>query len=128
MYKRQVITKAVELDARDQSAEKEQDARLIPGVPTYIQYPYLAGLIAGLAGWATARRWWTKIVPEKALPEAGRGAAARIARLPADLAFLLVFLPLAGMPAFLVHSVLQVVEMILAPFRWIRRRFLTSKV
>jgi len=124
----EVITKAVELDARDQSTEKEHDARLIPGVPTYIQYPYLAGLIAGLAGWATARRWWGKIVPKRAAAEAGSGAAARIARLPGDLAFLLVFLPLAGMPAFFVHSVLQMVEMIVAPFRWIRRKFLISKV
>jgi hypothetical protein len=124
----EVITKAVELDVRDESAEKERDARLIPGVPTYIQYPYLAGLIAGLAGWATARRWWMKIMPEKAAAEAGRGAAARLSRLPADLAFLLVFLPLAGMPAFLVHSVLQMVEMVVAPFRWIWRKFLISKV
>ena len=67
-------------------------------------------------------------MPKRAAAEAGRGAAARIARLPGDLAFLLVFLPLAGMPAFLVHSVLQMVEMIVAPFRWIRRKFLISKV
>lgn len=123
----ELITKAVEIDARDESTEKERGARLIPWVPTYIQYPYLAGLVAGLAGLATARRWWMRLIPASR-PDGPAKRAGRLRRLPVDLAFVLLFLPAAGLPAFLVHSIVQLAEAIIAPFRWIRRKFLLSRV
>lgn len=115
----EVVTKAVDIRVRDRSTELEYDARLIPGVPTSIQFPYLIGLIAGLLAWPTARRWWTKILTER--DDAVQHAEAPARRLAAGLAFILLFLPLVGILAFLVQTGMQVVDVVLAPLRWLRR-------
>ncbi len=123
----EVITKAVDIDARDQSAESELDARLIPGVPTSIQYPYLLGLIAGIAGLATARQWWRKLISEPVLEEVQPRPFSRLERVASELVFVLVFLPVVGLPAFTVQAIGQATHAVLAPLKWVKRKFLTSK-
>ena len=122
----EVITNAADIDTRDQSAETELDTRLIPGIPTYIQYPYLGALLAGLLGWPTARGWWLKL--RARLSGNSASGPTGIGRVGSEAAFALIFLPIVGGPAFAVQVVHQSVEAIRAPFRWMRRRFLTSKV
>jgi hypothetical protein len=115
----EVVTKAIDIRARDRGMELEYDARLIPGVPTSIQFPYLIGVVAGLLAWPTARRWWTKILTER--DDVVQHAATPSGRLASGLVFILVFLPLVGIPAFLVQTGIQVAEVLLAPLRWLRR-------
>jgi hypothetical protein len=123
----EVVTNAVSIDARDRDTQTESDARLIPWLPTSIQYPYLAGIVAGLAGWATVRKWWSV-----SLRAIGRRAQVQNLRswrrVASELLFVTVFLPIAGFPAFVIQGLHQLILMVLAPFRWIRRRFLLKHV
>jgi hypothetical protein len=121
-----VAVKAAEIYARDEARERELDARLVPGIPSGVQYFYLGALVAGLLAWQVSLAWWTRIwPPEQRQDYAGRVGyvAARIARF---LLCVLVFLPLAGLPALLWLGVLQIWNMITWPFRavsWLFGRF-----
>lgn len=112
-----VAMKSVEIYARDQDRERELDQRIIPGVPSGIQFAYLGALVAGLIAWQVSFGWWARIWPPEQRQEyRGRIGywAARAARLAACVA---LFLPLAGIPALLWLGILQVWTMITWPFR-----------
>ena len=124
----EIVTKAVEIHARDDSAQKEIDGQLIPGVPTYIQIPYLISLVVALICWSTLRRWWRRIWPARATVEGeGRGAAFA-SNLPRELVFFLAFMPFAAMPALIWQMAVQTWAQITAPFRWFARKFLRRQV
>lgn len=77
----------------------ELQSRLVPFVPSSIQWAYAALAVAGLAGWRTARVWWRRTWPlEKPADYAGR-AGWVMARAIRFAFFLALFLPLAGLPA-----------------------------
>lgn len=84
-----------------EARRRELQSRLVPFVPSAIQWAYVVLMVAGLAGWRTARVWWRRIWPlEKPADYAGSAGwiAARALRFAA---FLVLFLPLAGLPAFI---------------------------
>ncbi len=115
----EVVTKAAEIHVRDDSSQREIDGQLIPGIPTYIQIPYLIGIVAGILGWATSRGWWSRIWAPRPRAE-GQGRVAHWLRsVPNLLAYLLLFLPIAGMPAFAWHAMKQFWASVTAPFRWL---------
>lgn len=120
-----IAINAVQVFARDAEQERELDARLVPGIPSAIQYAYLGSLVAGLLAWQVSFPWWSRIWPPEQRHEyAGRLGyiAARAARI---LARIFLFLPLVGIPALLWLGVLQVWGLITAPFRfagWLRGR------
>lgn len=112
-----VAVKTVEIYARDQSSERELDARLVPGIPSSLQFAYLGSLVAGLIAWQVSSAWWARIWPAEQRQEyAGRLGywAARLTRL---IAYVAVFLPLVGAPAFLWLVILQLWAMVTWPFR-----------
>jgi len=116
-----VAVQAVKVYARDADREKELDARFIAGIPSAIQFGYLAGLVFGVLGLGVARSWWARIWP----PEQGseyRGVigyrAAQAARIAA---LVLVFLPIAGVPAFLWTILMQLWSLVTAPLRLMGR-------
>jgi hypothetical protein len=123
----QLVVKAVEVQARDMEREKELDARLIPGIPSSLQYLYLLNAALGSFAWPVSRSWWARVWP----PEQRAGysgwigyAAAVVAR---NLAFVLLFLPLVGNFAFLWHIAVQLWNLMTAPLRffsWLRSRML----
>ncbi|MET0431125.1 MAG: hypothetical protein ABWZ86_01500, partial [Hyphomicrobium sp.] len=123
----EVVTNAVSIDARDRDTQTEHDIRLIPWLPAAIQYLYLGAIVIGIAGWSMARNWWRKLTQAE-----DPGTPVSSLRLPrriiSELVFLLVFLPIVGLPAFTVQTLHQLIQTILAPFRWIRRRFLLKHV
>lgn len=113
-----VAVKSVEVFARDAEHERELDARLVPGVPSALQYAYLGSLVAGLLAFQVSFPWWNRLWPPEQRHEyAGRVGyvAARVARL---LARLFVFLPLVGIPALLWLGILQLWGLVTAPFRF----------
>lgn len=122
----QLVVKAVEVQARDMEREKELDARLIPGIPSTLQYLYLLNAALGLLAWPVSRSWWARVwPPEQRLGYSGwiGYAAAVVAR---NVAFVLLFLPLVGNFAFLWHIALQLWNLMMAPLRffsWLRGRF-----
>lgn len=115
-----VAMKTVEIYARDETHERELNARIIPGIPSTIQYVYLGSLVAGLLCFQVSFPWWARIwPPEQRQDYAGwiGYAAARVARL---MALLFVFLPVVGIPALFWLAVLQLWNMIAWPFRAMR--------
>ncbi len=121
----QVVTAAIRMDLVSSERRRELEARLIPGVPSDLQFGYVGLLIAGLVGLAAARGWWGRIwPPEQRQQYAGVPGflAARVARLAA---FVLVFLPLVAIPALLWTLALQIRSWITLPVRaarWLARR------
>ena len=124
----EIVTTAIEIHGSDQSTQLELGGRLIPGIPNYIQIPYFISLIAGVISWAIIRGWWRHIwTPRTVVAGEGRGRRF-IGELPRELAFFLVFVPLAGIPALFWQLALQTWASLTAPFRWFRRRFLQREV
>jgi hypothetical protein len=123
----ELVTNAVSIDARNRDAQTERDLRLIPWLPASVQIIYLAGIVCGIAGWAMARTWWSALLRVVGFRTAGEKRRAWM-RMLTECVYFLIFLPVVGFPAFTAQAIHQLVMMILAPFRWIRRRFLLKQV
>lgn len=121
-----VAVRAAEVYARDEARERELDARLIPGIPSTAQFVYLGSLVFGVLAFQVSRSWWGRLWPaEQRADYAGKFGywAARLTRL---LAFVVLFLPLVGIPAFVWLCLLQLWAALTAPvrgLRWLRARF-----
>lgn len=112
-----VVVKAAEVYARDEQRERELDARIVPGIPSALQFAYLGSLVAGLIAWQVSFTWWRRLWPAEQRREyAGRFGyiAARVARF---LACVLVYLPVVGIPALFWLGALQLWNMITWPIR-----------
>lgn len=119
----EIATKAIDVFARDEARDSELDARIVPWVPTYIQIPYLAGIIAGLISWASTWPLWQRVWPLRARAPDERWFVHLLRALPNAAAFLLLFLPVAGLPVFVVAMMVGLWQAVLAPFRWAGRLF-----
>lgn len=119
----EVITKSIEIAVRDQEAQMEYDLRLIPGVPSRVQGVYFAGLIGGVLGWATARNWWMRLWPPS-VPNGANRLTRFLRRTVREILYFVTFLPIVGVPAVVCQVALQMWNMVSAPFRWFRRKFL----
>jgi hypothetical protein len=112
-----VVVQAAEVYARDEERERELDARIIPGIPSALQFAYLGSLVAGLIAWQISFAWWQRLWPaEQRQDYAGRFGyiAARVARF---LACVLIYLPVVGIPVLFWLGVLQLWNVITWPFR-----------
>lgn len=121
-----VAVQGVSAFLRDGDRQRELDLRLIPGIPSWIQICYLAGIAAGVLGWSVARGWWARIWPPEGREDYGNAIGFRAAQGARFLAFVLAFLPVAGSFAFFWTLTLQLWHMLTAPFRlfgWLRARF-----
>jgi hypothetical protein len=114
-----VVTSAVEVHARDEARQTELDRRIVPFVPSDVQIAYIVGLVAGLMGWPVARGWWARLWPAEERAEYRGTAGYRAAQAVRFLAFLLVFLPIAGVPALLAALILQLFGIAMLPFRFL---------
>ncbi len=92
-------------------------ADFVPFVPSGLQIAYLVGVIAGLLGWPVASAWWQRIWPKEKRIEYGGEAGFRAAQGARLLAFVLLFLPVAGLPALVVATALQLFGIVLLPVR-----------
>jgi hypothetical protein len=118
-----------EADLRDESRHIELDRRIVPGISSSIQIGYLVVLALGLFGLGTGWSWWTGIWPTEDRAEYGSYIGYALARLVRGLAFVLVFLPLMGLPLFLRYVGLQLWALLTAPvrfMRWLRERLALS--
>lgn len=116
-----VVTNAIEAHARSKERQEELDARIVPGVPSLIQFGYLGALVAGLIGLPVARGWWRRLWPPERREEYAGALGYQAARVVKGAGFLLVFLPLVGLPALIVTLVQQVWAILTAPFRVLGR-------
>ena len=126
-----VAVKTVEIYARDQSSERELDARLIPGIPSSLQFAYLGSLVVGLVAWQVSSAWWARIWPAEQRQEYAGCLGYWAARLARLIAYVALFLPLVGPPAFLWLIIQQLWAMITWPFRaasWVWGRLSARRV
>lgn len=124
-----VATTDIKADLVDQDRQKELDRRIIPGIPFIYQISYLAGLVLGLVGLSYARALWLRLWPAEIAGEYAGRAGYWAARVVRGILFVLVFLPLVGIPvglwAMLKGLFDQLVFFVLLPFRllgWLWRK------
>ena len=82
-----------------ETRRRELALRLVPGVPSLVQWVYAGLLLAGSLGWRTARVWWRGLWPLEKRGEYAGALGYFVARLVRFGAFVVFFLPLAGLPA-----------------------------
>lgn len=125
----QVVTTAAELNVQSRERTEELERRIVPGIPSDIQYGVVFAYVFGLLGLGPLRRFWRYLLPSRA-GEPGRARVPGVlARLGRALLFLLVFMPLVGPFAFLaaivqsfIEGARRIVWLIAAPFRWLAGR------
>ncbi len=121
-----ITVAGIEAHVVEAERKRELDLRIVPGIPAAVQMSYLAALAMSLFGPMTGWRWWGRLwPPERRDDYAGLlgYVAARAARI---LAFLLIFLPLAGLPLLVRFLALQIWAILSAPmrlWRWLLGRF-----
>jgi len=116
-----IATQGITAFTRDRDQEREHALRLVPGIPSTLQIMYAISLFAGLMGLGVAREWWRKIWPQEKRREYAGKFGFQAARIARGLAFVLVFMPLVGIPAVLWSYLRPLIRIITAPFRFIGR-------
>ena len=117
-----VVTHAVAADLVSMKRQRELDWRLLAGVPSHVQIGFAAALVVGLVGLPVVLGWWRRVWPPEVRSHyAGRAGfeAARGVRLGV---FLVLFLPLAGIPAI----IWGIVSVLVWWFGWRRRQVETT--
>lgn len=122
-----VVTTAVEVHARDEDRQRELDTRIVPGVPAWMQILYLICLGAGVLGWPVASAWFTRIWPPEQRSEYGNAFGYRAAQVMRLAAFILLFLPIVGLPAFIASGILQFWNLATQLVRALRRLFVRAE-
>lgn len=115
-----VVTSAVEVHARGNARQEELDRRIVPYVPSWIQFAYLGGLLAGVLAWSVAGSWFARIWPPEQRAEYTSAIGYRAAQVVRLLACVLLFLPLVGGPALIVSLLQQVWALVTLPVRAVR--------
>jgi hypothetical protein len=101
--------------------QKEMDARIVRFLPAWVQNVFLAGVAAGLVAWRVSLGWWRRLWPQEDRKEYERAIGFYLAKAVRLLMFLIVFLPLAGMPALFAMLAMQLWEAVTYPVRLWRR-------
>lgn len=118
-----VVTTTVEVHARGEERQKELDRRIVPYIPSWYQFAYLAGLIAGVLGWPVASGWFARLWPQEEREEYGGIVGYRAAQAARLLAYLALFLPIVGVPALIMSLLQQLWALVTFPVRAIRWLF-----
>ncbi len=118
-----VVTSAIELHGKSESRAKELDRRIIPGVSSDLQIGFLLMVVAGVLGWPVARRWWRWVWPHEERQEYGSWLGYRSAQLMRFVFFLVLFLPLIGVPAMIWNFLLQAWAWLTLPWRILKWMF-----
>lgn len=90
---------AMRASMTSRARQAELDRRLLPLVPSLLQWGYLGLAALGLLALPTLRRWWRRIWPDEIAVDYSNPIALWLARGVRWLAFGLLFLPLASLPA-----------------------------
>ncbi|MCB1505382.1 MAG: hypothetical protein KDJ47_10450 [Hyphomicrobiaceae bacterium] len=124
-----VVSSGIKADLPDKERQQELDRRIIPGIPFLWQALYFGGLVLGLAGLSYVKSWWRWLWPAEDRAEYGGRFGYHAARAMRGAAFVLIFMPVAGIPAGLWALIKGTIDQlwffITLPFRvlsWLWRR------
>ena len=116
-----VVATAIEADLASSGRLEELDARIVPGIPSDVQFGYLGLMLAGILGLPVAWLWWGRLWPAERRAGYSNALGFHLARSVRLLFFVLVFLPVSGIPAALSNVAMQLWMMLTFPFRFFRR-------
>ncbi|MGF1651295.1 MAG: hypothetical protein ACFCUN_12685 [Hyphomicrobiaceae bacterium] len=117
-----IATAATLIDMTSMARQRELDQRyFVAWLPSWIQLLFLVGAIAGVIAFARARTWWFRLWPPERREDYPGVVGYQLARLVRLVLFLIIALPILGIPA-LIADLLSLVWLIIAlPFllmRW----------
>ena len=81
---------------RSAARQTELDRRIVPFVPSWLQWGYAGLLLLGLAGWPAASGWWSRIWPAETATDYAYSLGFWAARAARVVAFAALFLPVAA--------------------------------
>jgi hypothetical protein len=99
-----ILTSGVEANVRSQERQRELDDRIIPGIPSAIQFGYLALFVFGLFGLPVSRGWWSRVWPAEQRAEYGLAIGYWAARAVRGLFLILLFAPLVAIASVPVQA------------------------
>jgi hypothetical protein len=91
-----IVANGLQLHLRPREYQKELDDRIIPGIPSDIQFGYLAFLLLGVIGINVAQGWWQRIWPLEEPGDYPRRVGYWAARFVRGTIYILLFLPLVS--------------------------------
>ncbi len=95
-----IVANGLQLDLRSREHQKELDDRIIPGIPSGMQFAYIGFLLLGLFGVLVAQGWWQRIWPLEACAPTIRDASAIGRRDPSrGTVYVMIFMPLVASPS-----------------------------
>jgi len=129
-----VVSEAIKVDLVSEERQKELDRRIVPGIPFIYQAIYIAGIVMGLIGLGVTRSLWRWIWPPEERSEYAGGIGYAAARFVRGLLFVLLFLPIVGIPAgayaIIAGLMAQLWWLLSVPFRvigWVTSRFSSAR-
>jgi hypothetical protein len=124
-----ILTSGVEANVRSQERQRELDDRIVPGIPSSIQFGYLALFVFGLFGLPVSRGWWTRVWPAEQRAEYGSVPGYWAARAVRGLVLILLFAPIvaiASVPVQAVRSIWNTALSVWNILTWPVRRLLRA--
>ncbi len=118
-----VVTEGVSAFMTSEARQRELDQRIVPGIPSDIQFCYIGALVMGVIGWSVASGWWRVIWPREEPGEYRGNFGFDAARVVRGLVFVFVFLPIVGPFALLAMLLLQLMNILFMPVRFVQRLF-----
>ncbi len=118
-----VVIESVKFDVPSRERQKELDLRIVPWLPSGVQWAYIVALLMGVIGSPVSRRWWQRVWPAEARAEYRNAAGYLAAKVTRAAAYLLLFMPVVSIAAMPWHVVERVIYWVKWPFvTWRRLR------
>jgi len=117
-----VLSNGIRMDLVRSGRQKELDLRIVPNIPSDLQFAYIGLLVVGLMGLTVARDWWARLWPPEQRAEYAQGIGFVAAQLVRWILFALLFLPIVAPFAFIWGALCSLVGWLMLPLRWLRRR------
>lgn len=109
-----ILTTGIDANVRSQERQRELDDRILPGVPSQIQFGYLAAFVFGLFGLPVARQWWQRVWPAEERTEYASALGYRAAWVVRGAFLLTLFAPLVAIASVPVQAVRSAWGMVLS--------------
>jgi hypothetical protein len=92
----------------DQERSKELDRRIVPWLPSWLQYYLIGSVFLGVMAWSFSRSLWARLWKRKTREHFNHTASYILFRVAHEAVFLLVFLPLFGAICFVLNVLLVI--------------------
>ncbi|MEQ1717404.1 MAG: hypothetical protein ABL907_15725, partial [Hyphomicrobium sp.] len=120
-----IINVGVHAMLTSEARQRELTDRIIPGLPSSIQWSYIVALLLGMFGAPVAARWWQQLWPQEAREQYAGAGGYWAARSVRAAAFWLLFVPVVAVGTAPRHLATRLKDLATAPiraWRWVRKR------